>query len=165
MLKILRFPDPGLFRKAVPVQTFDEELGEIALQMREAMYASRGVGLSGTQVDIHRRIIVLDEPDDEAGFKVLINPEIVWREDEEVGFDEGCLSFPSLYVEVNRANRIRVRAHDLLGNEFEILAEGSLSQCIQHEIDHLDGKVFVDHLSPARRNRALLKFSKLSKLR
>ena len=165
MLKILRFPDPRLFRKAIPVETFDEELGAIALQMREAMYASRGVGLSGTQVNIHRRIIVLDMPDGGAGFKVLINPEIIWRDDDAVGFEEGCLSFPGLYAEINRANRIRVRAYDLLGNEFEIIAEGNLSQCIQHEIDHLDGKVFVDRLSPARRNRALAKFSKLSKPR
>jgi peptide deformylase len=152
-LTILRYPDPRLHTKAKPVVAVDERIRQLVADMHETMLAADGVGLAATQVDVHERVIVIDTSDARNELHVLINPAIVARSDERVFGDEGCLSVPETYDKVQRHARVTVRALDRDGSEREIEAEGLLAVCIQHEMDHLEGKVFVEYLSPLKRNR------------
>ncbi len=151
-LTILEFPDPRLRTKAAPVETVDAQLNTLIDDMFETMYAAPGIGLAATQVNVHRRLLVADVTADRSEPHALINPVIV--EKDGVTFtEEGCLSVPGYYEEVERAEHIRVQFLDRNGEETELEAEGLLAVCIQHEIDHLDGKLFVDYLSEAKRQR------------
>jgi len=152
VLKILEFPDPRLRRKAVPVETVDDELRALVDDMFETMYQAPGIGLAATQVDVHRRLLVADVSSDKSEPHVLINPEILEMDGKAVS-EEGCLSVPGYYEEVERAEHIRVRFLDRDGNPVEKEMDGLLAVCVQHEIDHLDGKLFVDYLSEAKRQR------------
>ena len=158
-LKILEFPDPRLRTKAVPVMAVDEDLRTLILDMFETMYEAPGIGLAATQVDVHKRLLVTDVSPDRSEPYVLINPEIVEKDGVTVT-DEGCLSVPGYYESVERAEHIRVRFLDRNGDETEMEAEGLLAVCIQHEMDHLDGKLFVDYLSEAKRQRIRKKLEK-----
>ena len=151
-LKILEFPDPRLRTKASPVEIVDDELRTLVDDMFETMYAAPGIGLAATQVDVHKRLLVTDVSPDKTEPHVLINPQIIEKDGEAIT-EEGCLSVPGYYEEVTRAEHIRVRFLDRDGNEAEMEAEGLLAVCIQHEMDHLDGKLFVDYLSEAKRQR------------
>ncbi len=153
LLNILQYPDPRLHTVAKPVTEVDERVRRIVADMFETMYSAKGVGLAATQVDIHERIIVVDTSEQRDQPMVLINPEIVQRSSDCKEWEEGCLSLPGIYDKVTRPDRIRVRALDARGESFEIEGDGLLSVCVQHEMDHLDGKVFVDHLSALKRNR------------
>ena len=152
ILKILEFPDPRLRRKAVPVETVDDELRSLVDDMFETMYQAPGIGLAATQVDVHRRLLVADVSADKTDPHVLINPEILEMDGVAVS-EEGCLSVPGYYEEVERAEHIRVRYLDRDGATVEREMDGLLAVCVQHEIDHLDGKLFVDYLSEAKRQR------------
>ncbi|NCF14408.1 MAG: peptide deformylase [Gammaproteobacteria bacterium] len=158
-LKILEFPDPRLRKKAAPVATVDDALRVFIADMFETMYEAPGIGLAATQVDVHKRLLVTDVSPDKSEPYVLINPEIV-EKDGVTATDEGCLSVPGYYEEVERAEHIRVRFLDRNGDETEMEATGLLAVCIQHEIDHLDGKLFVDYLSEAKRQRIRKKLEK-----
>ncbi|TVS10425.1 MAG: peptide deformylase [Wenzhouxiangella sp.] len=149
-LTILEFPDPRLRRVARPVETVSERERRLAADMLETMYDARGIGLAATQVNEGVRLLVLDLSETRDDPKVFINPEIIERDGSQT-CEEGCLSVPGIYAEVDRAERIRVRSLGLDGEPFELDADGLLAVCIQHEIDHLDGKVFVDYLSPLKR--------------
>jgi peptide deformylase len=152
LLPILHFPDPRLRTKARPVDVVDGRIRRLAADMLETMYAAPGIGLAATQVNVHERVLVLDVTEDRSQPRVFINPEIISREgDEEM--EEGCLSVPGIYDTVRRAERITVRALDEHGKAFELAADGLLAVCIQHEMDHLDGKLFVDYLSDLKRER------------
>jgi len=159
LLKILRYPDPRLHTVAKPVARVDEEIRQLAADMAETMYAAPGIGLAATQVDRHIRMILVDVSETKDQLRIFINPEIVARDGETV-YEEGCLSVPGIYDKVTRAERIRVRALDLHGNPFELEADGLLAICIQHEIDHLDGKVFVEYLSRLKQARIRHKLEK-----
>ena len=159
-LNILRYPDPRLHTVARPVTVVDAEVRQLVDDMLESMYAAEGVGLAATQVDVHRRVIVIDTSDTHDKPHVLINPEIVSRSEELVLGDEGCLSVPEIYDKVPRHARVTVRALDRTGAPYELEADGLLSVCIQHEMDHLLGKVFVEYLSPLKRNRIRTKMLK-----
>jgi peptide deformylase len=152
ILTILEFPDPRLRTSAVAVETVDNELKTLIDDMFETMYAAPGIGLAATQVDVHRRLLVADMSADKSEPLVLINPLIVEKDGATVT-EEGCLSVPGYYEEVERAEHIRVRFLDRNGDEVEMDAEGLLAVCIQHEMDHLEGKLFVDYLSEAKRQR------------
>ena len=158
-LKILEFPDPRLRTKASPVETVDDELRQLIGDMFETMYAAPGIGLAATQVDVHQRLLVADVSPDKSEPHVLINPEII-EKDGVTATDEGCLSVPGYYEEVKRAEHILVRFLDRNGEQQEMEAEGLLAVCIQHEIDHLDGKLFVDYLSETKRQRIRKKLEK-----
>jgi peptide deformylase len=158
-LKILEFPDPRLRTKAVPVDTVDEELRKLIGDMFETMYDAPGIGLAATQVDVHKRLLVADVSPDKSDPHVLINPEIIEKDGVTVT-DEGCLSVPGYYEEVKRAEHIRVRFLDRDGEPREMEAEGLLAVCIQHEMDHLEGKLFVDYLSETKRQRIRKKLEK-----
>ncbi|MDH3532195.1 MAG: peptide deformylase [Gammaproteobacteria bacterium] len=151
-LTILEFPDPRLRTKAVPVEAVDDTLNALIDDMFETMYAAPGIGLAATQVDVHKRLLVADVSGDQSDPHALINP-LILEKDGVTMIEEGCLSVPGYYEEVQRAEHIRVRYLDRKGNEVEMEAEGLLAVCIQHEIDHLDGKLFVDYLSEAKRSR------------
>ncbi|HEX7060504.1 MAG TPA: peptide deformylase [Woeseiaceae bacterium] len=151
-LDILKFPDPRLRKKAVPVERFDAALASLIEDMFETMYAAPGIGLAATQVDVHERVLVADVSSEKNDRHVLINPEILEGDGVAVT-EEGCLSVPGFFDEVERANRVRVRFLDHEGNLHEEEFEGLLAVCVQHEIDHLDGKLFVDYLSEAKRQR------------
>jgi peptide deformylase len=151
-LEILEFPDPRLRTKAKPVEIVDDELRSLVDDMFETMYAAPGIGLAATQVDVHKRLLVTDVSPDKTEPHALINPQIVEKDGEAIT-EEGCLSVPGYYEEVKRAEHIRVKFLDREGAETEMEAEGLLAVCIQHEIDHLDGKLFVDYLSEAKRQR------------
>ena len=151
-LKILEFPDPRLRTRAKPVETVDDELRTLIDDMFETMYEAPGIGLAATQVDVHRRLLVADVSNDKSDPHVLINPEILEKDGVAVS-EEGCLSVPGYYEEVERAEHIRVKFLDRNGDETEMEAEGLLAVCIQHEMDHLEGKLFVDYLSEAKRGR------------
>jgi len=151
-LTILEFPDPRLRTRAAPVETVDEQLNELIDDMFETMYDAPGIGLAATQVDVHKRLLVADMSADKSDPQVLINPEILEKDGVMVS-EEGCLSVPGYYEEVERAEHIRVQFLDRKGAEVEMEAEGLLAVCIQHEIDHLNGKLFVDYLSEAKRQR------------
>jgi peptide deformylase len=158
-LKILEFPDPRLRTKATPVETIDDELRAFIGDLFETMYDAPGIGLAATQVDVHKRLLVTDVSVDKDEPHVLINPEIL--EKDGITFtDEGCLSVPGYFEEVERAEHIKVRFLDRDGAEVEMETEGLLAVCIQHEIDHLDGKLFVDYLSEAKRTRIRKKLLK-----
>jgi len=152
ILKILEFPDPRLRKKAKPVEMVDDALRELIDDMFETMYAAPGIGLAATQVDVHRRLLVADVSAEKDDPWVLINPVILERDGVEVT-EEGCLSVPGYYEKVERAEQVRIRYLDRHGAEREDDFEGLLAVCVQHEIDHLDGKLFVDYLSEAKRQR------------
>ena len=151
-LKILEFPDPRLRTKAVPVEQVDAALNTLIDDMFETMYAAPGIGLAATQVDVHKRFLVADVSPDQSDPHAFINPVII-EKDGVTTTEEGCLTVPGYYEDVKRAEQIRLRYLDRDGNEQELQAEGLLAVCIQHEIDHLDGKLFVDYLSEAKRQR------------
>ncbi len=159
-LPILRYPDPRLHKVAKPVAAVDERVRAIIPRMFATMYAANGIGLAATQVDIHERIIVIDVSDTRDQPLVLINPEIEWASDEKRKGEEGCLSVPGIYDGVERSVAVRVRALDEHGVSRVIEAEGLLAVCIQHEMDHLMGKVFVEYLSPLKRERIKMKLLK-----
>lgn len=160
ILNILRYPDPRLHKVAKPVAIFDERLKKLAADMAATMYDAPGVGLAATQVDVHEQVIVIDTSETHDSLRVFINPEIIWASEEKLVYDEGCLSVPGIYDGVERPARVKVRALDLEGQPFELEADGLLAVCIQHEIDHLKGKVFVEYLSPLKRNRIKTKLLK-----
>lgn len=159
ILKILEFPDPRLRKKATPVTEVDDDLRRLIGDMFETMYAAPGIGLAATQVDVHKRLLVADVSGDGNAPHVLINPEII-EKDGVVYTDEGCLSVPGYFEEVERAEHIKVRFLNRDGEQLEQEVEGLLAVCIQHEIDHLDGKLFVDYLSEAKRQRIRKKLVK-----
>jgi peptide deformylase len=152
-LSILRYPDPRLHRVAAPVEVVDDRVRALVDDMLETMYAAEGVGLAATQVDVHERVVVIDVSESRDEPRVLINPELTARSEEMTVGDEGCLSVPEIYDKVPRHTRVRVRALDRDGAVQEFDAEGLLSVCVQHEMDHLLGKVFVEYLSPLKRTR------------
>lgn len=162
-LNILEYPDPRLRKIATPVTHITAEIQKLVSDMAETMYGAPGVGLAATQVDVHKRIIVIDISEARDDLKVFINPEIVAAEGE-AECEEGCLSVPGYYDKVTRAARVSVRAMNEHGTPFEIEAEGLLAVCVQHEIEHLEGKVFVDHLSPLKRARLSAKLRKKQRL-
>jgi peptide deformylase len=159
ILKILEFPDPRLRTKAAPIAVVDDGLRALIADMFETMYAAPGIGLAATQVDVHRRLLVADVSSDKSEPHALINPEILEKDGVTVS-DEGCLSVPGYYEEVERAQHIRVRYLDQQGEPQEMEAEDLLAVCIQHEMDHLEGKLFVDYLSEAKRQRIRKKLLK-----
>jgi peptide deformylase len=160
VLPILVYPDPRLHTVARPVAVVDSRLQRLVDDMRETMYDAEGIGLAATQVDVHERVIVIDVSEGHDQPITLINPEIVWASDETVLNEEGCLSVPGIYDGVQRSTAVRVRALDERGAQREIEASGLLAVCIQHEMDHLVGKVFVEYLSPLKRNRIKTKMLK-----
>ena len=162
LLDILRFPDARLRTKAVPVTEVTDGIREFLDDMLETMYAAPGIGLAATQVNVHQQIVVLDISEDKNQPYCLINPVIIKAKGEEI-CEEGCLSVPEYYAEVQRAEAITVKALDRDGKEFELEADGLLAVCIQHELDHLKGKLFVDYLSPLKQQRLRKKFEKLEK--
>ncbi|MGC1549464.1 MAG: peptide deformylase [Rhodanobacter sp.] len=162
ILSILEFPDPRLRTKAEPVRVFDAELKQFVADMLETMYAANGVGLAATQVNVHQRVLVADMSDERDQPLALINPEIVEKDGSQV-YQEGCLSFPGIYADVTRALRVKVKAQDADGKDIVVEVEGPLAVCIQHEMDHLAGKVFVDYLSPLKRNLLLKRMEKQRK--
>lgn len=151
-LEILEIPDPRLRTVAKPVENFDEALSALVENMVETMYDARGIGLAATQVNVHQRLLVLDVSDAQDTPREYINPEILQSEGSET-CEEGCLSVPGIYADVSRAERIRIKAYDREGTAFEEDLDGMHAVCLQHEIDHLDGKLFVDYLSEAKRQR------------
>jgi peptide deformylase len=158
-LNILEFPDPRLRTVAKPVERVDDDLRRLIDDMLETMYAAPGIGLAATQVDVHQRLLVLDVSEDQTRPMAFVNPEILQRDGVQ-HCQEGCLSVPGVFADVERAARIRVRAQDRDGQDFEMDADGLLAVCIQHEMDHLLGKVFVDYLSPLKREMAMKKLAK-----
>jgi peptide deformylase len=159
-LPILRYPDPRLHTVARPVAAVDDRIRALAADMLETMYAENGVGLAATQVDVHERLIVMDTSDARDRPMVLINPELVWASDELAVAEEGCLSVPQVYDKVERHARVKVQALDRDGRPFEMDAEGLSAVCVQHEMDHLRGKVFVEYLSLLKRDRIRTKMLK-----
>ena len=160
LLPILHYPDPRLHKKAKPVEVVDDRVRKLVRDMADTMYEAPGVGLAATQVDVHERIVVIDVSEDGKALQVLINPEITWKSDDRQTYEEGCLSVPGIYDEVERAARIRYRALDIDGKPYEAEADGLLAVCVQHELDHLDGKVFVEYLSNLKQNRIKTKLKK-----
>src|SRR5688572_12810177 len=158
-LQILEYPDPRLRTRAEPVTVFDAALAKLAEDMFETMYAAPGVGLAATQVNVHKRLIVIDVSEDKQGRVVYINPELLTLEGTGV-MEEGCLSVPGIFDEVKRAARVRARYQDLTGKTHEVELEGLAAVCLQHEMDHLDGKLFVDYLSDLKRERIRKKLDK-----
>jgi peptide deformylase len=159
ILNILHFPDPRLRTRAKPVSQVDEAIRRLIDDMFETMYDAPGIGLAATQVNVHKRVVVIDVSEEKDSPLALINPEIV-RLDGSEEMEEGCLSVPGFYDKVTRAERVVVRALDRVGERLEMEADGLLAVCIQHEIDHLDGKLFVDHLSALKRQRIQKKLEK-----
>lgn len=162
ILDVLRFPDERLRTVAAPVETITPELQQIVDDMFETMYAEEGIGLAATQVDIHQRIIVIDVSEDREDQLVLINPEIL-EQSGSTGIEEGCLSVPGSRALVPRAEQVKIRALDRNGKPFELEADDLLAICIQHEMDHLVGKLFVDYLSPLKRQRIRQKLEKMAR--
>lgn len=160
LLPILCFPHPRLHTVAKPVAAVDDRIRTLVSDMLETMYDANGIGLAATQVDVHERVIVIDVSDERKTPLVLINPELVWTSGEKVLNEEGCLSVPGIYDGVERFTAVRLTAQDTSGERREISADGLLAVCIQHEMDHLLGKVFVEYLSPLKRNRIKTKMLK-----
>jgi peptide deformylase len=159
LLNILRYPDARLHKAAMPVTVFDDGLKRLVHDMAETMYAAPGIGLAATQVDVHKQVIVIDASERRDSLIVLVNPEIV----ETTGIsdiEEGCLSVPGIYELVERAERVKVRAYDQNGNALTLEAQGLLAVCIQHEMDHLQGKVFVEYLSQLKQQRIRARLAK-----
>ena len=162
ILEILEMPDPRLRTVAKPVEKFDSDLSKLVGDMIETMYEARGIGLAATQVNVHRRLLVLDVSEEQDSPRVYVNPEILGTEGIET-CEEGCLSVPGIYAEVSRAEKILVRAQDRNGEAFEETLDGMHAVCLQHEMDHLEGKLFVDYLSPLKRRIVLKKLEKARK--
>ena len=160
ILNILRYPDPRLHKVAKPVTVFDARREQLVADMAETMYDAPGVGLAASQVDVHEQVVVIDITEEKNALVAYINPEIVWASDDKQVYDEGCLSVPGIYDGVERPSKVKVRAFDVKGQPFEVEADGLLAVCIQHEMDHLKGKVFVEYLSPLKRNRIKAKLQK-----
>ena len=160
LLNILQYPDPRLHKVAKPVAVVDERIRKLVADMAETMYEAPGVGLAATQVDVHERVITIDVSESRDELRVFINPEIIWASDEHKFWDEGCLSVPDIYDKVDRPARVRVRALNEKGETFELEADDLLAVCIQHEMDHLMGKVFVEYLSPLKQTRIRSKLKK-----
>ncbi|HKC42800.1 MAG TPA: peptide deformylase [Burkholderiales bacterium] len=160
ILDVLRYPDPRLHKVAKRVDQVDDEVRRLVRDMAETMYAAPGIGLAATQVDVHKQVIVIDTSDTRDQLLVLINPEIVWRSETQRECEEGCLSLPGVYETVTRAEKVRVRALNAHGEPFEREVEGLLAVCIQHEMDHLRGKVFVEYLSRLKQGRIRAKLEK-----
>src|SRR5574343_1152102 len=152
LLPILRYPDPRLKKVAAPVAKVDDSIRRLARDMAETMYEAPGIGLAATQVDVHKQVVVIDTSEDKSDLRVFVNPRIVTRDGAKEG-EEGCLSVPGIYDKVERAERVTVQYVDLDGKEQTLEAEGLLAVCIQHELDHLTGKVFVDYLSQLKQTR------------
>jgi peptide deformylase len=163
LLPILHYPDERLHTVAQPVSLTDDRIKRLVADMAETMYAAPGIGLAATQVNVHERVIVIDTSEDKSGLMALINPTIVARGGEQL-CEEGCLSVPGIYEKVSRAAWIRVQALDPQGKSLDFEAEGLLAVCIQHEIDHLDGKVFVEYLSNLKLNRIKSKLAKRARI-
>ncbi len=153
VLRILRYPDERLHKVARPVERIDDRIRQLVADMAETMYAAPGIGLAATQVDVHERVVVIDVSEDRSDLRVFINPEILSTSDATQRYEEGCLSVPGIYEEVERPDRVTVRALGLDGETFTLEAEGLLAVCIQHEIDHLNGRVFVQYLSRLKQGR------------
>jgi len=164
LLNILHFPDPRLRKNAQPVTQVDDAVRKIVDDMLETMYAAPGIGLAATQVDIHQQIIVIDISEQKNQPLCLINPKIITREGELYSHEEGCLSVPSIYESVERPERVTVEALNRAGDTFTLNAEGLLAVCIQHEMDHLQGRLFIDHLSSLKRQRVRKKMQKGQKV-
>lgn len=163
VLPILHYPDPRLHKVAKPVLAVDARIQQLVDDMAQTMYEAPGIGLAATQVDVHERIIVIDTSEERDQLMVFINPELVWASPEKKAWREGCLSVPDFFDEVERPERVKIKALDREGNSFELEADGLLAVCLQHEMDHLQGKVFVEHLSPLKRSRISLKLKKRAK--
>ncbi len=163
LLPILCYPDPRLHKVAKPVQAVDARLHALIGDMLETMYEAGGIGLAATQIDVHERLVVIDTSEERNQPMVLINPEITWMNQERVKGEEGCLSVPGIYDGVERATQVKVTAMDRDGQNRTIEAEGMLAICIQHELDHLMGKVFVEYLSPLKQGRIKTKLVKAQK--
>jgi len=163
LLPILCYPDPRLHKVAQPVQAVDERIHALIDDMLETMYDANGIGLAATQIDVHERLVVIDVSEERNQPMVLINAEITWMSDERVKGEEGCLSVPGIYDGVERATAVKVTALDRHGKTQHIEAEGMLAICIQHELDHLKGKVFVEYLSPLKQGRIKTKLVKAQK--
>ncbi len=163
LLPILRFPDPRLKKVAVAVTKIDNSIIRLAADMAETMYEAPGIGLAATQVDVHKRVVVIDVSEEKNALQVFVNPEIADSEGFTIG-EEGCLSVPGIYDKVERAEQVTVRYLDLDGKKQTLHAEGLLAVCIQHEIDHLNGKVFVDHLSVLKQTRIRNKLAKQARV-
>ena len=165
-LQILEYPDPRLRTKAKPVEVFDQALAKMVEDMFETMYAAPGIGLAAIQVGVPQRVVTLDlaKKEEPPQPQVFINPEITWHSEEKGIYEEGCLSIPEYYEEVERPARVKVKFLDLEGKPREIEADGLLATCIQHEIDHLNGILFIDHISKLKRDRVVKKFAKAAKL-
>jgi peptide deformylase len=162
-LQILEFPDPRLRTVAEPVTDFDDNLRQLIDDMFETMYEAQGIGLAATQVNVHKRLLVIDLSESKDSPQVFINPEFEVIDDELSEYDEGCLSVPGFYETVCRPKMVRISAQDVDGNPFELEATGLLATCVQHEIDHLNGKLFVDYLSALKRTRIRHKLEKEQK--
>lgn len=163
LLPILQFPDPRLHTVAKPVAQVDDRIRQLVRDMAETMYAAPGVGLAATQVNAHERVVVIDVSEEGDDLLALINPEIIWKSDDKQVYEEGCLSVPGVYDKVERSASIRVRALNEQGETFEFDAEGLLAVCVQHELDHLLGKVFVEYLSPLKQSRIKTRLKKQAK--
>ena len=163
LLPILCYPDPRLHKRAQPVQAVDERVRALVDDMLETMYEASGIGLAATQVDVHLRLVVIDVSEQRNQPLVLINPEITWMSEERVKGEEGCLSVPGIYDGVERASAVKVKALDRHGEMQHVEAEGMLAICMQHEMDHLLGKVFVEYLSPLKQGRIKTKMVKAQK--
>jgi peptide deformylase len=163
LLPILRFPDPRLKKVAQPVAEVDESIRKLAADMAETMYEAPGIGLAATQVDVHKRVVVIDVSEEKNELRVFINPELSRCEGAQVG-EEGCLSVPGIYDKVERAERVAITYMDLDGSRRTLEADGLLAVCIQHEIDHLNGTVFVDHLSQLKQLRIKNKLAKQARV-
>jgi len=163
LLPILRYPDPRLHTRATPVSVVDDSIRQLVADMAETMYEAPGIGLAASQVDVHKRVIVIDVSEDRSELMAFINPEIIEKDGEQT-CEEGCLSVPGIYEKVTRAEHVRVRALDRNGAVFELEADGLLAVCIQHEIDHLDGKVFVEYLSNLKLNRIKTRLAKKARI-
>ena len=160
LLPILQYPDPRLHTVAQPVAQVDERIRQLVDDMLETMYEAKGVGLAATQINVHERVVVIDTSEERNDPLVLINPEIIWASDEMIVWEEGCLSVPTIYDKVDRHAKVRVRALNREGETYEFEGEELLAVCVQHELDHLKGKVFVEYLSPLKRNRIKTKLAK-----
>lgn len=160
LLDIIEYPDPRLKTVARPVTRFDEALRSLADNMAHTMYAAPGVGLAATQVNVHERLLVVDVSETKDQLHVLANPEVVWASEEQVECEEGCLSVPGIYDAVTRPARVRVRAQRVDGTPYELECEGLLAVCVQHEMDHLVGKVFVEYLSSLKQDRIKTRLKK-----
>ena len=160
LLPILQYPDPRLHTVAKPVAQVDDRIRQLVDDMLETMYDAKGVGLAATQINVHERVVVIDTSEERNDPLVLINPEIIWASDEMIVWEEGCLSVPTIYDKVDRHAKVRVRALNRDGETYEFEGEELLAVCVQHELDHLAGKVFVEYLSPLKRNRIKTKLVK-----